>query len=85
MSGDTFDPSQWEVVASGTEQGQREIERSTRHAHAAQMIARPLVYILGVLFELGLLGDGKTFEIPVRTPSQQISITIKVEPRSEGK
>lgn len=83
MSGEQFnplDPTTWRLEASGTEQGQQQIARD----QASPIIAQPLVYVLCVLFDLGLLGEGKTFEIPVTTPRQRISVTIKVERRMEG-
>lgn len=80
MSGQAFnpmDPATWQLEASSTDDGQREIERQ----QAAVRISRPLLYILCVLFDLGLIGDGKTYEIPVTTPSQRITVSVKVERR----
>ena len=75
-----FDPAEWAVLASGTEDGQRQIACD----QAAAIIGQPLIYILGVLFDLGLLGTGMKYEIPVTTPSQKITVTVTAESRTEG-
>lgn len=74
---DPFDPATWRLEVAGTEQGQRQFARE----QAAPIIAQPLVYLLGVLFDFGLIAEGRTFEIPVMTPSQVIRVSVTVERR----
>jgi hypothetical protein len=77
MSGQPFDPRNWQVQASGTPEGVASLNR--RRAYS--VIGEPLVLILGVLFELGLIANDKPFVVPVTTPQRSYRVTISVDIR----
>ena len=70
-----FDPSEWAVQASGTPEGQRQIA----YRQALRLVGQPLVYIVGTLFELGLVVIGKAFVTKIRTPQCTYRVTLTVE------
>jgi hypothetical protein len=75
MSGQPFDSSDWQVVASGTSEG---VASLNRH-RAYRVIGEPLILILGVLFELGLIANGQPFTVPVKTAQRSYQVTISVD------
>ena len=75
----SFDPSEWAVQASGTPEGQRQIA----YRQALRLVGQPLVYIVGTLFELGLVAVGKAFVTTIRTPDRAYRVTLTVEDLGE--
>ena len=75
MSGEPFDPRDYQTIAAGTPEGVASLNRR----RAYRVIGEPLVYILGVLFELGLIANGQPFVVPIKTPLRSYRVTISVD------
>lgn len=74
-----FDSSEWQTVASGTPEDQQRIA----YRQALQILGRPIVYVVGTLFELGLVAVGTAFEATIRTPERAYRVTLTVEDLGE--